>query len=234
MKKNRWISFGKMKWRTIFRFSWKILVGFLLGKWTDGKFLCFHEKKSECQNLRFSYFSFGLIFKRISSQKKRLTVPKPSPASLARTVPKPSPASLARTVPKPSQASLARTVSKPSRFRAGALKPLVVSERRTSKRRQCLVATINFRYRPPTLLVVSEVKVKVKVKWKWKWSEVKVKVKVKWLQIGPLFFLKLIYIIYHVYTYNPVCIKMCSQLSYGFKSLQTFGEPTKKNWNHKF
>ena len=85
-------------------------------------------------------------------------MPKPSPASLARTVPKPSPASLARTVPKPSQASLARTVSKPSSFRAGALKPLVVSERRRSKRRQCLVATINFRYRPPTLLVVSEVK----------------------------------------------------------------------------
>ena len=33
------------------------------------------------QNLRFSFFSYGLIFKRISSQKK---------ASLACTVPKPS------------------------------------------------------------------------------------------------------------------------------------------------
>ena len=27
---------------------------------------------------------------------------------------------------------------------------------------------------------------------------------------------------------------MCNQLSYGFKSLQTFGEPTKKNQNHNF
>jgi hypothetical protein len=25
---------------------------------------------------------------------------------------------------------------------------------------------------------------------------------------------------------------MCSQLSYGFKSLQTFGDPTEKNQNH--
>ena len=63
---------------------------------------------------------------------------------------------------------------------------------------------------------------------------VKRKVKKKWCKKGPLFFLKLIYIIYHVYTYNPICIKMCSQLSYGFKSLQTFGEPTKKNQNHNF
>ena len=67
------------------------------------------------------------------------------------------------------------------------------------------------------------------MKWKWKW-----KVKVKWSKIGPLFFLKLIYIIYHVYTYNPICIKVVNQLSYGFKSLQTFGESTKKNQNHHF
>ena len=68
-------------------------------------------------------------------------------------------ASLARTVPKPSPASLARTVPKPSRFQAGALEPLVVNERRTSKRRKCLVATINLRCRPPTQLVVeSEVR----------------------------------------------------------------------------
>ena len=69
-----------------------------------------------------------------------------------------------------------------------------------------------------------------KVKWvKWvKWSEW------KWCIKGPLFFLKLIYIIYHVYTYNPICIKIVRQLSYRFKSLQTFGDPTKKNQNHHF
>ena len=78
------------------------------------------------------------------------------------------------------------------------------------------------------------------VKWKWKWkvkseSESKSESeKWKWSKIGPLFFLKLIYIIYHVYTNNPICIKMCNQLSYGFKSLQTFGEPTKKNQIHHF
>ena len=38
----------------------------------------------------------------------------------------------------------------------------------------------------------------------------------------------------HVYTYNPICIKIVRQLFYGFKSLQTFGEPTKKNQNHHF
>ena len=38
----------------------------------------------------------------------------------------------------------------------------------------------------------------------------------------------------HVYTYNPICIKIVRQLSYGFKSLQTFGDPTKKNQNHNF
>ena len=66
--------------------------------------------------------------------------------------------------------------------------------------------------------------------WVSEWSEWVM----KWIQKGSLFFLKLIYIIYHVYTYNPICIKMCNQLSYGFKSLQTFGEPTKKNQNHNF
>ena len=74
-------------------------------------------------------------------------------------------------------------------------------------------------YRLPAKREALVVKWKVKVKWKWKW---------KWLQIGPLFFLKLIYIIYHVYTYNPICIKIVRQLSNRFKSLQTFGDPTKK------
>ncbi len=37
-----------------------------------------------------------------------------------------------------------------------------------------------------------------------------------------------------MYTYNPICIKIVSQLSYGFKSLQTFGDPTKKNQNQNF
>ena len=36
----------------------------------------------------------------------------------------------------------------------------------------------------------------------------------------------------HVYTYNPICIKIVRQLFYGFKSLQTFGDPTKKFQNH--
>ena len=31
-----------------------------------------------------------------------------------------------------------------------------------------------------------------------------------------------------MYTYNPICIKIVSQLSYGFKSLQSFGDTTKK------
>ena len=55
-----------------------------------------------------------------------------------------------------------------------------------------------------------------------------------WSKIGPLFFLKLIYIVYHVYIYNPICIKIVRQLSYEFKSLQTFGDPTKKIQNHDF
>ena len=38
----------------------------------------------------------------------------------------------------------------------------------------------------------------------------------------------------HVYTYNPICIKIVRQLFYGFKSLQTFGDPTKKFQNHNF
>ena len=38
----------------------------------------------------------------------------------------------------------------------------------------------------------------------------------------------------HVYTYNPICIKIVRQLSYEFKSLQTFGDPTKKIQNHHF
>ena len=50
----------------------------------------------------------------------------------------------------------------------------------------------------------------------------------KWCKKGPLFFLKLIYMIDHVYTYNPISIKIVRQLSYRFKSLQTFGDPTKK------
>ena len=68
---------------------------------------------------------------------------------------------------------------------------------------------------------------------KVKWSEVSEWWK-KWCKKGPLFFLKLIYMIDHVYTYNPICIKIVRQLSYGFKSLQTFGDPTKKNQNHIF
>ena len=65
---------------------------------------------------------------------------------------------------------------------------------------------------------------------KVKWSEVK-----KVIQNRSFIFPETyIYIIDHVYTYNPICIKMCNQLSYGFKSLQTFGEPTKKNQNHHF
>ena len=43
-----------------------------------------------------------------------------------------------------------------------------------------------------------------------------------------------IYMIDHVYTYNPICIKIVRQLSYEFKSLQTFGDPTKKIQNHNF
>ena len=72
------------------------------------------------------------------------------------------------------------------------------------------------------------------MKWSEWVSEVSEWVKWKWWVFGPLFFLKLIYIIDHVYTYNPICVKICSQLSYGFKSLQTFGDPTKKNQNHHF
>ena len=37
-----------------------------------------------------------------------------------------------------------------------------------------------------------------------------------------------------MYTYNPICIKIVRQLSYRFKSLQTFGDLTKKNQNHNF
>ena len=43
-----------------------------------------------------------------------------------------------------------------------------------------------------------------------------------------------IYIIDHMYIYNPICIKIVNQLSYEFKSLQTFGDPTQKNQNHSF
>ena len=87
------------------------------------------------QKLRFSHFLFGLIFKRISSQKK---------ASLARTVPKPSMrqsctycAEAFKLCPSHPCASLARTVLKPLSFLAGTLQPLAI-----------------LRYRPPTLLVV--------------------------------------------------------------------------------
>ena len=50
--------------------------------------------------------------------------------------------------------------------------------------------------------------------WLWKWSESEVKVKwsevkVKWRQKGSLIFLKLIYIIHHVYTYYKNWRKMC-------------------------
>ena len=38
----------------------------------------------------------------------------------------------------------------------------------------------------------------------------------------------------HVYTYKSFCIKIVRQLSYEFKSLQTFGDPTKKIQNHHF
>ena len=38
----------------------------------------------------------------------------------------------------------------------------------------------------------------------------------------------------YIGTYNPICIKIVNQLSYGFKSLQTFGGPTKKNQKHHF
>ena len=89
----------------IFRTSWRVAPTkkkFLMGIWIFG-ILCTNVFElsidNPCQNfevflfrissqiwrfsqkLRFSHFSFGLIFKRISSQKK---------ASLARTVPKPS------------------------------------------------------------------------------------------------------------------------------------------------
>ena len=70
----------------------------------------------------------------------------------------------------------------------------------------------------------------VKERSDWLWSEVKVN---EWSKIGPLFILKLIYIIDHVYTYNPIWVKMCSQLCYWFKSFQTFGDPTQKNQNHR-
>ena len=65
---------------------------------------------------------------------------------------------------------------------------------------------------------------KVKWKWnesetKWKWSESEVKVKWKWCFFGPLFFLKLIYIIDHVYTFIATRGKCAQQLSYGFNIL---------------
>ena len=70
---------------------------YLMGIWIFG-ILCTNvlELTGEhpCQILQVFRLFFGLIFKRISSQNKKL-------ASLARTVPKPSAASLARTVPKP-------------------------------------------------------------------------------------------------------------------------------------
>ena len=67
----------------------------------------------------------------------------------------------------------------------------------------------------------------------WLWSESEKKWK-KWCKKGSLFFLKLIYIIYYVYTFSYFSIKMCRQLSYGFEILKTFGDPTKKIKNTIF
>ena len=62
------------------------------------------------------------------------------------------------------------------------------------------------RYRPPTP-VVSE-----------KWSESE-----KWSVFGPLFFLKLIYIIDHIYTFIATRGNCAQQLSYGCKILDKLG-----------
>ena len=162
---------------------------------------------------------------------------------LARSVPKPLKVpSLARSVPIifcgagcsfwVKNCKISRLVPKPSRFRVCALEPLTI-----------------LRYRPPTQLVEkwSEVKLKIDncffvlffkfscqkkgslartvlkpshaidllpswlwMKWKWK---------VKWSLFGPLFFLKLIYIIDHIYTFIATRGKCAQQLSYGFNIL---------------
>ena len=52
----------------------------------------------------------------------------------------------------------------------------------------------------------------------WLWSE-KVKWSEKWSVFGPLFFLKLIYIIDHIYTFIATRGKCAQQLSYGFNIL---------------
>ena len=44
--------------------------------------------------------------------------------------------------------------------------------------------------------------------------------KVKWSLFGPLFFLKLIYIIYHVYKFIATRGKCAQELSYGFNILE--------------
>ena len=50
-----------------------------------------------------------------------------------------------------------------------------------------------------------------------------VKVKWKWCFFGPIVFLKLIYIMDHVYTYNATRGKCAQQLSYGSKTLDKLG-----------
>ena len=68
-------------------------------------------------------------------------------------------------------------------------------------------------YRPPTPVLVSEVK--------WKWSV-----------FGPLFFLKLIYIIDHIYTFIATRGKCAQQLSYGSKVRDKLGSWLKNFQKH--
>ena len=75
----------------------------------------------------------------------------------------------------------------------------------------------------PTLSTSYPAGCEVKVKW----SEVKWKV--KWSVFGSLFFLKLIYIIDHVYTFIARQGKCAQQLSYGFNILNKLEKFTQKN-----